>query len=322
MPTGTPDDHLMITFLASAPPSPPWSWNLVANLSDMLSYPFMVNAFRAGAIAAVVAGIAGWFMVLRRQTFAGHTLAVSAFPGATAATLLGISATAGYLAFAVAAAIVIAVASPTRTGRFSEESAIVGTLQAFVLACGYLFAYLYKGFRNSVDAPLFGSTFAVTSAQVVTLGVVAAVVLAVLAVIGRPLLFGSIDPDVAAARGVGVRANSTVFLVVLGAAAAEASQIVGALLVFALLVMPAATAQRLTTRPGRSVALTVAIALVATWGGIVLAYYRLYPIGFCVSSISFALFLAVRGAPLLAAQHRRAQHRRAQRPAEIAEAAG
>jgi zinc/manganese transport system permease protein len=303
-----------LTLLASAPPSPPWSWNLVASVSDMLSYPFMVNAFRAGAIAAVVAGVAGWFMVLRKQTFAGHTLAVSAFPGATAATLLGVSATAGYLVFAVAAAIVIAVASPpARTGRFSEESAIVGTLQAFVLACGYLFAYLYKGFRNSVNAPLFGSTFAVTSNQVVTLGVVGVVVLAVLAFIGRPLLFGSVDPDVAAARGVGVRANGVVFLVVLGAAAAEASQIVGALLVFALLVMPAATAQRLAMRPGRSLALTVLFALVASWGGIVLAYYRLYPIGFCVSSIAFALFLAVRAVPLVASRRRRAR-----RPAEVA----
>jgi zinc/manganese transport system permease protein len=296
-------------------PNPPWSWNLVAGVSDMLSYPFMVNAFRAGAIVAVVAGVAGWFMVLRKQTFAGHTLAVSAFPGATAATLLGVSVTAGYLTFAVAAAIVIAIVSPpARTGRFSEESAIVGTLQAFVLACGYLFAYLYKGFRNSVNAPLFGSTFAVTSTQVVTLGVVGVVVLAVLAFIGRPLFFGSVDPDVAAARGVGVRANGVAFLVVLGAAAAEASQIVGALLVFALLVMPAATAQRLTTRAGRSLALTVIFALVATWGGIVLAYYRLYPIGFCVASFSFALFLAVRAVPLVVSRLR--QH--ARRPAEVA----
>ena len=297
---------LSATLLASAPPNPPWSWNLIANVSDMLSYPFMVNAFRAGAIAAVVAGVTGWFMVLRKQTFAGHTLAVAAFPGATAATLLGVSATAGYLTFAIAAAVVIAVASrPARTGRFSEESAIVGTVQAFVLASGYLFAYLYKGFRNSVNAPLFGSTFAVTNAQVITLAVVGVAVLAVLAVIGRPLFFASVDPDVAAARGVGVRSHGVIFLILLGAAAAEASQIVGALLVFALLVMPAATAQRLTSRPGRSFALSVIFALFAAWGGTVLAYYRLYPIGFCVASFSFVLFLAVRLTPLLSLVRRR-----------------
>jgi zinc/manganese transport system permease protein len=126
----------MIALMASGADSS-WSWNLIDDFRDMWSYPFMVNAFRAGSIVALVAGVVGWFMVLRRQTFAGHTLAISAFPGAAAATLLGISATIGYFAFAVTAAIVVAVAAkPGR--RFNEESAVVGTLQAFVLACGFL----------------------------------------------------------------------------------------------------------------------------------------------------------------------------------------
>src|SRR5690348_1583154 len=186
--------------LASAQTNPHWSWNLVNDVRDMWSYPFMVNAFRAGSIVAVVAGVVGWFMVLRKQSFAGHTLAISAFPGAAAATLLGISATVGYFAFAVAAAIVVAVAA--RPGaRFNEESAVIGTLQAFALACGYLFVYLYKGFLNSVNAPLFGSSFAITDDQVLTLGAVAAAALGVLVVIGRPLFFASVDSDVAAARG-------------------------------------------------------------------------------------------------------------------------
>jgi len=278
----------------NAQADPPWSWNLVADLHEMLSYPFMVNAFRAGTIVAIVAGVVGWFMVLRKQTFAGHTLAVSAFPGATAATLLGVSATAGYFSFALAAAIVIAFASrPSRghRGGINEESAVVGTVQAFVLACGFLFARLYPGFLNSVNAPLFGSSFAITNTQVVTLGLVAVAVLAVLATIGRPLLFSSIDPDVAAARGVGVRAQGFVFLVILGAAAAEASQIAGALLVFSLLVMPAATAQRLTARPATSVTLAIVFGLLATWGGLFLAYYQPYPLGFCISSFSFGGFL-------------------------------
>ncbi len=272
-----------------------WSWNIVNDFRDMWSYPFMVNAFRAGSIVAVVAGVVGWFMVLRKQTFAGHTLAISAFPGAAAATLLGVSATAGYFAFAVAAAIVIAVA--VRPGRrFSEESAVVGALQAFVLACGYLFVSLYKGFLNSVTAPLFGSSFAITNGQVVVLGAVAAVAIGMLAVIGRPLFFASVDSDVAAARGVPVRLHGAIFLVLLGAAAAEASQIAGALLVFSLLVMPAATAQRLTLRPPVSLTLTVLFALVATWAGLVLAYYALYPLGFCISSFAFGGYLLARAA--------------------------
>jgi zinc/manganese transport system permease protein len=277
--------------LAGTLPNPPWSWNLISNVHDMFSFPFMVNAFRAGSMVAIVAGIVGWFMVLRKQTFAGHTIAVAAFPGAAAATLLGISATIGYFTFAFAAAAAIAVAARPRSGLFSEESAVIGTVQAFVLGLGFLFAYLYKGFLNSVNAPLFGSSFAITNAQVVTLALVGLAVLLMLAAVGRPLLFSSVDTDVAAARGVDVRRLDVVFLLLLGAAAAEASQIVGALLVFSLLVMPAATAHRLTARPVRSIGLTIVIALLATWGGLTLAYYQSYPLGFCISSFSFGAYL-------------------------------
>ena len=282
----------MIAVLANAPANPPWSWHLVGDLRDMLSYPFMVNAFRAGTIVAIVAGIVGWFMVLRKQTFAGHTLAVSAFPGAAAATLLGISVTIGYFAFSLVAAVAIAIVARTgRAGGFSEESAVVGVVQAFMLASGFLFVTLYSGFSNGVNAPLFGSSFAITNSQVVTLGGVGLGVVAVLALVGRPLLFSSVDSDVATARGVRVQRLGFLFLVVLGAAAAEASQIAGALLVFSLLVMPAATAQRLTCRPALSMLLTIIFGLLATWGGITLAYYQLYPLGFCISSFSFGGYL-------------------------------
>jgi zinc/manganese transport system permease protein len=284
----------MIASIASGASSA-WSWNVIDDFRDMWSYPFMVNAFRAGSIVAVVAGVVGWFMVLRKQTFAGHTLAISAFPGAAAATLVGVSATVGYFAFAVAAALVVAVAA--RPGRrFSEESAVIGTLQAFALACGYLFVSLYKGFLNSVTAPLFGSSFAITNGQVVTLGAVGVATLVVIATIGRPLFFASIDSDVAAARGVRIQLHGGIFLVVLGAAAAEASQIAGALLVFSLLVMPAATAQHISAKPVVSLALTVLLALGVTWAGLVLAYYALYPLGFCISSFAFGGYLLARAA--------------------------
>jgi zinc/manganese transport system permease protein len=305
----------------SGAPNPPWSWNLIADLHDMWAYPFMVNAFRAGTIVAVVAGVVGWFMVLRKQTFAGHTLAVSAFPGATAATLLGISAMAGYFVFALAASVVVAALSRPRgerAGGLSEESAVVGTVQAFILACGFLFAHLYSGFLNSLAAPLFGSSFAVTNTQVVTLGVVGFATLVVLALVGRPLLFSSIDPQVAGARGVNVRGVGIVFLIVLGVAAAEASQIVGALLVFALLVMPAATAQLLTARPARGIALTIGFGLLATWGGLFLAYYRPYPLGFCISCFAFGCYLVARAASMRRPQRCPAQSANAARPLEVA----
>ena len=271
--------------------NPPWSWNLLTDVRDMWSYPFMVNAFRAGTAVAITAALIGWFMVLRKQTFAGHTLSVTAFPGAAAATLLGISATVGYFAFCLGAAAVIAFASRPRGRGFSEESAVVGTVQAFLLACGFLFVYLYKGFLGGVNSPLFGSFLGITDGQVVALVCVGIAVVVTLAVIARPLLFSSIDFDVAAARGVGVRTIGVVFLLLLGAAAAEASQITGALLVFALLVMPAATAQRLTSRPLLSVAVAVAVALAATWAALTTAYYTSYPVGFCLSSFAFGAYV-------------------------------
>jgi len=283
------------------------SWNLIADIQQLWSYPFMVTAFRAGTIIAVASAVMGWFMVLRRQTFAGHTLAVVGFPGAAGAVLLGVSATDGYFTFCVAAAIVIAAIPRAGRASLGHESAVTGTVQTFLLACGFLFVALYHGFLNGINALLFGTFLGITDGQVLLLLIVTLAVLAVLALIGRPLLFASIDPTVAAARGIPVRALSTGFLILLGAATAEASQITGTLLVFALLVMPAATAQTLTARPATSLVLSVLIALAVTWLGLGVAYFSVYPIGFFVSTLAFAGYLAahlVRGAGRLRTRHR------------------
>jgi zinc/manganese transport system permease protein len=249
----------------------------------------MVNAYRAGTVVAVAAAVLGWFMVLRRQTFAGHTVALVGFPGAAGATLLGISATYGYFAFCVVAAVVIA-AIP----RAGHESAATGVVQAFALSCGFLFIALYKGFLNGANALLFGSFLGITDQQVVLLFVVTVLVLIAVVVLGRPLLFVSVDPVVAAARGLPVRALSVVYLVLLGVAVAEVSQITGALLVFALLVMPAAAAQTLTARPAASMALAVGIAVAITWIGLTAAYYSVYPIGFFITTTGFAGYLLAK----------------------------
>jgi zinc/manganese transport system permease protein len=275
-----------------------FSWNLLADIRNLWAFPFMVNAFRAGAIVAVIAGVMGWFMVLRRQSFAGHTLSVAAFPGAAGATLIGVSAGYGYFAFCLGAAAVIAAGTrgSRSAGSLATESALTGTVQAFTLACGLLFVALYQGFLNGTTALLFGSFLGITSGQVAVLAVAGAAVLVVLAVTGRPLLFASVDPDVAAAGGVPVRALSVAFLALLGAAVAETAQITGALLVFALLVMPAATAQRLTARPLASLVITVVIGLAVTWAGLIAAYYSPYPIGFYVTTLAFAAYLAAYAA--------------------------
>jgi zinc/manganese transport system permease protein len=276
------------------------SWNPIIDLQQMWSFPFMVNAFRAGSIVAVLASVLGAFMVLRRQSFAGHTLSVIGFPGAAGAVLIGVSASYGYFAFCLAGALLIAASPRAGPGGYSEESAVTGTVQSFALACGFLFVARYKGFLNGINALLFGNFLGITTGQVALLGVVAAVSLTVLGIIGRPLAFVSIDPDVASARHVPVRALSVAFLVLLATAVAEASQITGTLLVFALLVMPAATAQALTARPVRALALTVMIGLIVTWLGLSAAYYTPFPVGFFITSFAFTGYLAAH-----AVQHAR-----------------
>jgi zinc/manganese transport system permease protein len=272
--------------------NPTLSWDLVADVRHLFDFPFMVNALQAGTIVAVLAGLVGWFMVLRRQSFTGHTVAVVGFPGAAGAVLVGVGATYGYFAFAILAALLIALV-PNAGGRgHSAESAVTGTVQAAALATGFWFVSLYGGFLNGAGTLLFGSFLAITTGQVRVLLAVAVVVAGLLVLIGRPLLFASVDPDVAKARGVPVRALSVAFLVLLASAAAEVAQITGTLLVFALLVVPAATAQALTARPGTGIALTVAIGVTITWSALFLAYYQAYPIGFFLTTLAFAAYLA------------------------------
>jgi zinc/manganese transport system permease protein len=275
--------------------SPGFSWNLVDDVRWMWSLPSMVNAFRAGLVVAVLAGVVGWFMVLRRQTFAGHSIAVTGFPGAAAAVYVGLSATLGYFGFCLGSALVIALLSRgggVGVGERAHSSALIAVVQALALAAGALFLELYGGFLGNTSAFLFGDFLGITNTDVLVLGAVAVVVLAALATLGRRLLFASVDPAVAAARGVSVRRTNVLFLLVLGASVAEVSKFTGSLLVFALMVMPAAAAQQLTARPGRSLALTVLIGLLVTWFGLTWAYFGDEATGFTITTLAFACYLA------------------------------
>jgi zinc/manganese transport system permease protein len=291
--------------------NPTLSWNFPSDINQLFTYPFMVNALEAGTIVAVMAGLIGWFMVLRRQSFAGHTLSTMAFPGASGAALAGLPTALGYYVACTVAALAMSPAQRRSGHSHSSESAAIGTIQATGLALGFLFLSLYKGVLAGLENLLFGTFLGIGQGQVITLLIVAAAVLIVLALAGRPLLFASIDPEVARARGVPVRLLSVGFLVLLGLAVAATSQITGALLVFALLVTPAATAQTLTTRPAVSLALTVFFALFTTWLGLGIAYYSPYPVGFFITTIAFALYLLAKLGRLLAEQ----LHRRASAPA-------
>src|SRR3984893_8580544 len=215
------------------------TWDLVADVRELLHFQFMQNAFVAGTIVAVTAGVVGYFMVLRGESFAGHTLSQVGFPGAAGAALVGVTPALGLLVFCVGSALGIAALSDGRGRERRAETAAIGSILAFTLAVGFLFASLYGGFVQGVYAFLFGTFSGISDRQGAIVATVAFVAIAVLIFIGRPLFFASVDPEVAAARGVPVRALALAFLVLLGLAVAETAQITGTLLVFALLVAPA-----------------------------------------------------------------------------------
>jgi zinc/manganese transport system permease protein len=270
------------------------SWDLLGDFEQLTEFPFMVQALEAGTIVAVMAGAIGWFMVLRRQTFAGHTLSVVAFPGAAGATLAGLPLALGYFGACGLVALALSGLSRSGPGGPSGESAAIGTVQAFGLGLGFLFVSLYSGQLSELESLLFGTFLGITATQVQTLLWVALAALGVLAVAGRPLLFASVDGALARAAGVPTGALAAVFLLLLGLAVAATAEITGALLVFALLVTPAATAQQITARAGPGLILSVALALAVTWLGLGVAYFSPYPVGFWVTSLSFGLYLAVR----------------------------
>jgi zinc/manganese transport system permease protein len=282
--------------------NPTLGWNLARDLGEVLEYHFMVNALLAGAIVAVMAALVGWLMVLRREAFAGHTLSMMAFPGASGAALIGIGAAWGYFAFCGAGALAIGRFSGTRRRSLREQSASIGAVQATALALGFLFVSLYGGVLGDLESLLFGNILAISDGQVLVLAAAALAVMVALALLARPLLFASVDPDVASARGVPVRALSTGFLLLLGLAVAATSQITGPLLVFALLVAPAASAQLLTARPMLSLALTILLGLLIVWLGMAVAYFSVYPAGFFIAAIAFSVYLLAR---VLTALHAR-----------------
>jgi zinc/manganese transport system permease protein len=274
--------------------NPTLSWNLVHDVHELLAYRFMVNALQAGTIVAVMAGVVGWYMVLRRQSFAGHTIAVMSFPGAAGAALAGVPGAVGYyLTCGIAALAIGREGGAGRRGR-SRESAAIGVVQVAGLALGFLFLSLYSGVLEQLETLLFGTFLGIDRNQVLTLLLVAIVVLVALVLVGRPLLLASLDPEVALARGVPVRALDFGFLLILGLAVAATSQITGALLVFALLVAPPAAAQALTPRPGPSLVLSVVLALLVMWLALGISYFSIYPLGFFVTSLGFGVYLLAK----------------------------
>jgi zinc/manganese transport system permease protein len=256
----------------------------------MFQYDFMVHAFQAGTVVAIVAGVIGYFVVVRATSFAAHALSHIGFAGATGAVVLGLSPVLGLLAFTVGSGVAVGALGSRIRGR----DVTIGIVLAWMLGLGVLFISLYTGYATEAYALLFGEILGISDRDVVIAVLAAVPTLLAVAVLYRPLLFSSVDENLAAARGVPVTALSIAFMVVLALAVTEAVQVVGVLLIFALLVTPAAIAVRWTQRPAGAIAISAALALLFTWAGLTIAFYSPHPVSFFITSLAFGTYLVVR----------------------------
>jgi zinc/manganese transport system permease protein len=248
------------------------------------AYDFMINAYLAATAVAVLAGATGYFLVLRGQSFAGHALGHVGFAGATLALLLGLPPLPGLIVVTTGGGMLMGLLGPD----LAERDIGIGLVLSASLGLGLLFLNFLTGSATAATALLFGNVLGVDAPTLRGLWLISAVALAILAVQARPLLFASVQPELAQARGVGLRLHGMIFLGLTGLAVAGAAQIVGVLLVFSLLVGPAATAQRLTSRFWPGIALTIALALLEALGGLTLAFYTDWPTSFWISALGAA----------------------------------
>jgi zinc/manganese transport system permease protein len=277
---------MSLRWLAVATPDP------ISALAQMLAHPFIVNALVAGTAIAIVSGLVGYFVVLRGQVFAGDALGHVAYTGAFAALAVGLDLRIGMFAATIGAGLVLGLLG----GRGIADDVTIGTVFSWVLGLGVFFLAYYTTHASNSDGTanvnvLFGSLFGIsTPAMWAAVAIDAVLVIAILT-IARPLLFASIDSAVAAAAGVPVRALAALFLALVGATAAEASQIVGALLLFGLLAAPAAATRRLTPDPWRALWLAAALATASVWAGIAISYAApTLPVSFTIMTVAAALY--------------------------------
>ena len=254
----------------------------------MFTYDFMQNAFAAARSVAVVCGLVGFFLVLRAQTFAGHALSHVGFAGATGAVLIGIPPFWGLIGMTLAAGIGMGLLGE----KLQQRDVAIGIVLSMSLGLGLLFLNFFTAYATQATTLLFGNILGTDAATVWTLLVLGIVAIAALAAIARPLLFASLQPELAEAKGVSLRLLSVLFLAIVALAVAECVQIVGVLLVFALMVGPAAAAQCVSTRFWSGIALSVALALSEAWLGLVLAFTTDWPTSFWITALSGCVYLA------------------------------
>ncbi|GLU35460.1 ABC transporter permease [Trinickia caryophylli] len=256
------------------------------DIRTMFEYDFMVNAFAASGIVAVLAGIVGYFLVMREQTFAGHALSHVGFTGATGAALIGISPLWGMIGFTLAAGLSMGALGERLAGR----DVAIGVVLSLSLGCGLLFLHFFTAYATQVTALLFGNVLGVTTNTLLVLAAIGAASLIALAAIARPLVFATLQPELAEAKGVSLRLVSMLFLAIAALTVAACTQIVGVLLVFTLMVGPAAAAQNLSSRLSHGIALAALFALLQAWLGVTLAFYTDWPTSFWITALAALVY--------------------------------
>lgn len=277
-------------FIAVKDTTPHLSWNLFEDIAALFHYQFMDNAYMAGTMVAIVAGAIGYFVVLRGSAFAAHALSHIGFAGATGAVVLSLNPIFGLLAFTTASGMAIGALG----NRLRSRDVTIGIVLAWALGLGVLFISLYTGYAQEAYALLFGEILGISVQEVVVTGVVAAIAVVALLAMYRPLLYASVDQDLARAKGVPTLALSVAFMAVLGLAVTDAVQVVGVLLIFALIVTPAAIAIRFTSRPVVAIPTCIGLSLAFTWLGLAIAYYSPHPVSFFITSLAFGTYVVVR----------------------------
>jgi zinc/manganese transport system permease protein len=261
--------------------------NILTSISDAWSYDFVRTALEAGTICALLSAAVGYFVVLRQMAFAGHALGHIGFAGACASVVLGWGPLPGMLALNVIAGAGMGLLGK----RVQESDVIIGMTLAFALGLGTFFLALIKGYGGAATVILFGSIISVSETQTLGMLVLTVISLAGLALLFRPLLFATLEPELAEAKGVPLRLVSTLFYVIVAVAVAFASQIVGVLLVFTLLIGPPAIAQRFCRHVWPGLLLSIAVGVGSTWVALILAYITDDPPSFWVPTLLFGLYL-------------------------------
>lgn len=266
------------------------SLNLIADFEQMWKYAFMQHAFEAGTVIALIAGVTGYFVVLRRSAFTAHAFSEIGFAGAAGAILVNIPPIAGLLVGSIIAALGISALGR----RASDRDTQIGIVLAFALGLGLLFTSLYSGYTTEAYSILFGEILGISYGNVLLTVGAGVIILTAMGSIYRPLLFSSLDEQVAEAKGMPILSLGTLFLVLVAISVSFAVQATGVLLIFSLMVTPAATAGYLSKRPENAILISTVLALAAVWVGLFISFYTPYPVSFFISAIAFGVYVVVR----------------------------